>query len=187
MKTNNLLWSTACSCIPWGRQHWAWGEPPPLLTAQCPNLHTATARLRYPKLRLCFHCTAGKTPFILPKFCQNAFRCISQHLSCTSDCMRCAVSGQREDCLSSTGMSEPGGKAKNVNRLLWAALKSHTVPSGYFVPMKYCSDGFNLTGPWQFYRKAVLIERSWNKCRSTFNNQRNTAWWKVPSSKLLRA
>lgn len=42
MKTNNLLWSTACSCIPWGRQHWAWGEPPPLLTAQCPNLHTAT-------------------------------------------------------------------------------------------------------------------------------------------------
>lgn len=142
---------------------------------------TSTAYSTVPKPPHCY------TPFILPKFCQNAFRGISQHLSCTSDCMRRAVSGQREDCLSSTGMSEPGGKAKNVNRLLWAALKSHTVPSGYFVPMKYCSDGFNLTGPWQFYRKAVLIERSWNKCRSTFNNQRNTAWWKVPSSKLLRA
>lgn len=138
---------------------------------------TSTAYSTVPKPPHCY------TPFILPKFCQNAFRCISQHLSCTSDCMRRAVSGQREDCLSSTGMSEP----KNVNRLLGAALKSHTVPSGYFVPMKYCSDGFNLTGPWQFYRKAVLIERSWNKCRSTFNNQRNTACWKVPSSKLLRA
>lgn len=96
---------------------------------------------------VCLCCTAGNTPLILPKFCQTVFRCLSQHLSCSSDCMRCAVSGQRENRLSSMGMSEPGGKAKNVNRLLRAALKSHTVPSGYFVLVKYCSDSLNLTCP----------------------------------------
>lgn len=98
---------------------------------------------------VCFCCTAGNTPLILPKFCQTAFRCLCLHLSCTCDCMRRAVSGQRENRLSSMGTGEPGGKAKNANRLLWAALKSHQVPSGYFVRVKYCSDSSSLTCPWQ--------------------------------------